>query len=225
VIFDVVSYSRGLSSGANRVTVGTVVCHHVERESDVVRWLRDEISNARHGTPAPPRDAGTLMESLAYVALQPYMALAVDAAVTAFMQDWRETSYIHELGHIFSTQANLTLTVQSGEEEALAYLTELRYGGMPHYTLRNMVSMETMPGLRQHGEGAGIVFAEFARHIRDAKARGDGFETIEVGMPSELPANDDVDRIAYQLWRLRAEEICALADRVFEERYRPRVKG
>jgi hypothetical protein len=224
VIFDIVSYSHGVSTGANMVTLGTIVCHYLDREADFIGLLRDEVLRARQRTPPPPLDADRMMEGLAYVALQPYMSLDVEGAVTAFMEDWRETSYIHEVGHIFSKEAGLALTSQSGEEEALAYLTELRYGGAPHYTLHAMYNAGVVQGIRPHEDGMRIVFAEFARHIRYAKSRGDGLEAIDVGTPAEQLTNDGIDRIAYQFPKLRTDEIRALADRIFEEKYRPRVK-
>lgn len=224
VIFDIVSYTHGVSTGGNMVTLNTIVCHHIDREADFLRLLRDELERARLGPPGPAFDGETLMAGLSYVALQPYLAHDVHGAIAEFMKDWRDTSYIHEVGHIFSKQAGLAPTGQSGEEEALAYLTELRYGGRPHYTLRTMFSMEVTPGDRPHGEGMKIVFAAFARHIRDAKLRGDGFETIDVGAPAELLTSDAVNRIVWQFPRLRTDEIRRLADRVFEDKYRPRVK-
>lgn len=223
LIFDIVSYGHGVSTGANTITLETIVCHYLDREMEFVRSLRDEIRHARHRAPPPPRDEATMMEGLAYVALQPYMALEVDAAVTEFMKDWREASYIHEVGHIFSKQAGLALVSQSAEEEALAYLTVLRYGGLPHYTLRNMFTMGMVEVDRPHGDGMRIVFAEFARHIRDTKARGEGFEAIDLAATAQSPARDGIDPVVYQFPRLRADEIRALADRVFEERYRGRV--
>jgi hypothetical protein len=224
LIFDIVSYSHGVSTGANMVTLNTVVCHYLDREADFVQALRDQIRRARQRTPPPPLDADAMMEGLVYVALQPYLALDEESAVTSFMEDWRETSYAHELGHVFGKEAGLGLTPQSGEDEALADLTELRYGETPHYVLYRMYNVGVVQRIRSHDEGMRIVFAEFARHIRDAKSRGDGFDLIDVGTSSQLSTDDGIDRIAYQFPRLRADEIRALADRVFEEKYRARVK-
>ncbi|HXV14180.1 MAG TPA: hypothetical protein VEC56_08230 [Candidatus Krumholzibacteria bacterium] len=225
IILDIVSWSHGASTGANMRTAGTVVVHHLDREAEFVETLRGEIQHARHGPPDPPHDAPTLMRGLVYVALQPYLALDDEGAVRQFMKDWSEASYMHEAGHVFSRQAGLGLTPQTAQEEALAYLTELRFGGMPHYTLRNMVSVGMVEGIRPHKDGMEVVFAEFSQHIFAATMRGDGFEAIDFRSIAESAApGAGFGAIAFLFPKLRADEIRALADRVFEEKYRHLVK-
>jgi hypothetical protein len=222
-IFDIVSYSRGESTGANMKTLNTIVCHHLDRETDFVEAVRNDMRRARGGVPPPVfLDPDAMGQGLAYVALQPYLALNEGQAVSVFVEDWRETSYIHELGHMFSKQAQLDLVPQTGEEEAVAFLTELRFGGMPHYTLYNMYKVGVVQGIQPHKEGMKIVYADFARHIRDARQRGDGFDAFDVG--ADTVEVDVLEGIVYQFPKLRSDEIRALADRVFEEKYRARVK-
>lgn len=224
IILDIVSYAHGGSTGANMSTMNTLVLHHLDREAEFVESVRDEFHHARHGPPGPARDGDTLMRGLEYVALQPYLALDEESAVREFLDDWWETSYMHEAGHVFSRQANLGLTPQTAEEEALAYLTELRYGGLPHYTLRNMYSVGTMQGIQPHKGGMEIVFTEFSQRILAAKIRGDGFETIDVqSLFESVGQGGGFAGIAYEFPKLRADEIRALADQIFEEKYRPLV--
>ncbi|MCI0452904.1 MAG: hypothetical protein L0Z51_11035, partial [Candidatus Latescibacteria bacterium] len=225
IILDIMSWSHGVSTGANMRTSGTIVSHHLDREAEFVETLRAEIHRARHGPPGPAHDAPTLMHGLVHVALQPYLALDDEGAVREFMKDWSEASYMHEAGHVFSRQAGLGLSPQTAQEEALAYLTELRYGGMPHYTLRNMVSVGMVEGIRPHKDGMEVVFAEFSQHILAATMRGDGFEAIDFSAIAESAVDGaGLGGIAYQFPKLKAHEIRALADRVFEEKYRARVK-
>ena len=221
-IFDIVSYSRGESTGPNMVTMNTIVCHHLDREADFVRAVRHDLRRARRETPPPLLDADAMGQGLAYLALQPYLSLDEERAVASFVEDWSETSYIHELGHMFSKQAELGLEPQTGEEEAVAFLTELRFGGMPYYTLYNMYQVGVVQGIQPHKDGMKIVYADFARHIRAAKQRGDGFDAIDVG--ADTVEVDVLEGIVYQFPKLRSDEIRALADAVFEEKYRARVK-
>lgn len=224
IILDIVSYAHGGSTGANMRTMNTLVLHHLDREAEFVASVRDEFHHARHGPPGPARDGDTLMRGLEYVALQPYMALDEESAVREFLDDWSETSYMHEAGHVFSRQVGLGLTPQTAEEEALAYLTELRYGGLPHYTLRNMYSVGTMQGIQPHKGGMEIVFTEFSQRIFAAKIRGDGFEAIDVkSLFESVGEGGGFGGIAYEFPKLRADEIRALADQIFEEKYRPLV--
>ncbi len=224
IILDIVSYAHGGSTGANMRTMNTLVLHHLDREANFVESLRDEFRHARQGTPGPARDGDTLMRGLEYVALQPYMALDEESAVREFLDDWSETSYMHEAGHVFSRQADLGLTPQTPQEEALAYLTELRYGELPHYTLRNMYSVGTMQGIEPHKGGMEIVFTEFSQRILAAKIRGEGFDAIDVNSLFEsVGEGGGFGGIAYEFPKLRADEIRALADEVFEETYRPLV--
>ncbi len=222
-IFDIVSYSRGESTGPNMVTMNTIVCHHLDREADFVRAVRHDMQRARRGIPSLAFvDADAMGQGLAYLALQPYLPLDEEGAVASFVEDWSETSYIHELGHMFSKQAELGLVPQTGEEEAVAFLTELRFGGMPHYTLYNMYKVGVVQGIHPHKDGMKLVYADFARQIRAAKQRGDGFDAFDVG--ADAVEVDVLEGIIYQFPKLRSEEIRALADRVFEEKYRARVK-
>ncbi len=222
-IFDIVSYSRGESTGPNMVTMNTIVCHHLDREADFVRAVRHDMQRARRGIPSLTFvDADEMGQGLAYVALQSYSSLDEESAVASFVENWSETSYILELGHMFSKQAELGLEPQTGEGEAVAFLTELRFGGMPHYTLYNMYQVGIVQGIHPHKDGMKIVYADFARHIRAARQRGDGFDAIDVGV--DVLEVDVLEGIVYQFPKLRSDEIRALADRVFEEKYRARVR-
>lgn len=222
-IFDIVSYSRGESTGPNMVTLNTIVVHHLDREREFVDGLRHDMRRARGGVPSLTFvDADEMGQGLVYVALQPYLSIPEESAIALFVEKWSETSYIHELGHMFSAQAELGMVPQTGEEEAVAFLTELRFGGMPHYTLYNMYKVAVVQGIQPHKDGAKIVYADFARQIRDAKQRGDGFDAFDMG--ADAIEVDVLEGIVYQFPKLRTEEIRALADRVFEEKYRARVK-
>lgn len=223
-IFDIVSYSRDESTGPNMVTMNTIVCHHLDRERDFENTVRHDMERARRGIPSADFvNLDAMGQGLAYLAFQPYLGIPEkEDAVYSFVVDWTETSYIHELGHMFSKQAQLGLAPQTGEEEAVAFLTELRYGRAPFYTLYNMYKVGVVQGIQPHKDGAKIVYTDFAREIRAAKKRGDGFDAFDIG--TDKVEVDVLEGIVYQFPKLRKEEIHALADRVFEEKYRPHVK-
>lgn len=224
LIFDIVSYAHGTSTGANMKTLNTIVCHHQERDTEFVNSVRHDLARARRGIPSADFvNPDAMGQGLAYLAFQPYLGIDVqEDAVYSFVVDWTETSYIHELGHMFSNQAKLGLAPQTGEEEAVAFLTELCFGRLPHYTLYNMYQVGLVQGIQPHKDGMKIVYADFAREIRAAKERGDGFAAFDIG--TDTVEVDVLERIIYQFPKLRKEEIRALAERVFEEKYRARVK-
>jgi hypothetical protein len=82
-----------------------------------------------------------------------------------------------------------------------------------------------MQGIQPHKGGMEIVFSEFTQLIMAAKAQGDGFEAIDKeSLLRSLADGGLVVGVAYEFPKLRADEIRALADQVFEEKYRPRMK-
>ncbi|MBI5144463.1 MAG: hypothetical protein HZA30_05295 [Candidatus Omnitrophica bacterium] len=120
----------------------------------------------------------------------------------------RETSLLHEMGHIFA-EKELKINNAAREEE-IAFLIELRYGPLPYESLDMVVSAGYQSSITDYNSAGRKITGSFIAYIKEEKKKGNpAYRDIDIREMGQV-------RMMENLFKLTEDEIRSISEYIFK---------